>query len=260
MTTNDMQDMNRRAIVALDAGDISHAERLFARNYHANPCLMTALNYANFLGDCHHLAHQGIAAEFVQHQRLARSRKLLARCMADTTADSLTRAHMLCLMGDHEYDARHFPQARECFRKAVVLSDGDPTIRLKTTFMLAWLAALADEAEEAAKLLDSLGEMLELTDDFLDAFARLDDYSPLSRFPYYPLCVWAYAHSGRGAEAEALLARMYAASFAREIPAFADDDLIACRQDCHVFDPEIHHLTRNACHFIGCPVHGEQAE
>ena len=30
-----------------------------------------------------------------------------------------------------------------------------------------------------AKLLDELGEMLELTDDFLGAFARLEDFSPL---------------------------------------------------------------------------------
>ena len=103
MPTIDMQDTNRRAIVALDAGDISHAERLFARNYRAHPCLMTALNYANFLGDCHHLSGQGIAAELVQRQRLTKSRKLL----------------------------------------------------------------------------DELGEMLELTDDFLGAFARLEDFSPL---------------------------------------------------------------------------------
>lgn len=41
MPTIDMQDTNRRAIVALDAGDIFHAERLFARNYRAYPCLMT---------------------------------------------------------------------------------------------------------------------------------------------------------------------------------------------------------------------------
>lgn len=183
MPTIDMQDTNRRAIVALDAGDISHAERLFARNYRAHPCLMTALNYANFLGDCHHLSGQGIAAEFVQRQRLTKSRKLLERCLADETADRLTRAHMMCLMGDHEYDAHHFPQARECFRKAVELSDGDPTIRLKTHFMLAWLAALANEPEEAAKLLDELGEMLELTDDFLDALARLEDFSPPCRLP-----------------------------------------------------------------------------
>lgn len=94
MPTIDMQDTNRRAIVALDAGDISHAERLFARNYRAHPCLMTALNYANFLGDCHHLSGQGIAAELVQRQRLTKSRKLLERCMADETADRLTpRAH-----------------------------------------------------------------------------------------------------------------------------------------------------------------------
>lgn len=65
MPTIDMQDTNRRAILALDAGDIFHAERLFARNYRAHPCLMTALNYANFLGDCHHLSGQGIAAELV---------------------------------------------------------------------------------------------------------------------------------------------------------------------------------------------------
>jgi len=32
---------------------------------------------------------------------------------------------------------------------------------------------------KAAKLLDELGEMLELTDDFLGAFARLEDFSPL---------------------------------------------------------------------------------
>lgn len=37
------------------------------------------------------------------------------------------------------------------------------------------------------------------------------------------------------------------------------------RADClptgsYVFDPSIHHLTRNACHFIGCPIHGEGAE
>lgn len=43
------------------------------------------------------------------------------------------------------------------------------------------------------------------------------------------------------AEAETLLARMYAASFAREVPVFSDDALIAC-------------------HFIGCPIHGEGAE
>lgn len=122
MPTIDMQDTNRRAIVALDAGDIFHAERLFARNYRAHPCLMTALNYANFLGDCHHLSGQGIAAELVQRQRLTKSRKLLEHCLA-----------------------------------------------------------------------------------------------------------------------EALLARMYAASFAREVPAFSDDALIAC-------------------HFIGCPIHGEGAE
>lgn len=42
MPTIDMQDTNRRTIVALDADDIFHAERLFARNYRANPCLMTA--------------------------------------------------------------------------------------------------------------------------------------------------------------------------------------------------------------------------
>lgn len=41
--------------------------------------------------------------------------------------------------------------------------------------------------------------------------------------------------------AEALLARMYAASFAREVPVFSDDALIAC-------------------HFIACPIHGEGAE
>ncbi len=39
MPTIDMQDTNRRAILALDAGDSSHAERLFARNYRAHPCL-----------------------------------------------------------------------------------------------------------------------------------------------------------------------------------------------------------------------------
>ena len=79
---------------------------------------------------------------------------------------------------------------------------------------------------------------------------------------------WATAIICRGresprslwAEAEALLARMYAASFTREVPVFSDDALIACRQDSHVFDPSIHHLTRNACHFIGCPIHGEGAE
>lgn len=60
--------------------------------------------------------------------------------------------------------------------------------------------------------------------------------------------------------AEALLARMYAASFAREVPVFSDDALIACRQDSHVFDPSIHHLMRNACHFIACPIHGKGAE
>lgn len=103
MPTMDMQGTNRRAILALDAGDIFHAERLFARNYRAHPCLMTALNYANFLGDCHHLSGQGITAELVQRQRLTKSRKLL----------------------------------------------------------------------------DELGEMLELTDDFLGAFARLEDFSPL---------------------------------------------------------------------------------
>lgn len=60
--------------------------------------------------------------------------------------------------------------------------------------------------------------------------------------------------------AEALLARMYAASFAREVPVFSDDALIACRQGSYVFDPSIHHLTRNACHFIACPIYGESAE
>jgi hypothetical protein len=75
MPTMDMQDTNRRAIVALDAGDISHAERLFARNYRAHPCLMTALNYASFLDDRHYLSHQGITAELVQRQRLAKSRE-----------------------------------------------------------------------------------------------------------------------------------------------------------------------------------------
>ena len=32
---------------------------------------------------------------------------------------------------------------------------------------------------KSRKLLDELGEMLELTDDFLGAFARLEDFSPL---------------------------------------------------------------------------------
>ena len=32
---------------------------------------------------------------------------------------------------------------------------------------------------KSRKLLDELGEMLELTDDFLDALARLEDFSPL---------------------------------------------------------------------------------
>lgn len=36
---------------------------------------------------------------------------------------------------------------------------------------------------KAAKLLDELGEMLELTDDFLGAIARLEDFSPLGRLP-----------------------------------------------------------------------------
>ncbi len=65
---------------------------------------------------------------------------------------------------------------------------------------------------------------------------------------------------GSMAEAEALLARMYAASFAQKVPVFSDDVLIACRQGSYVFDPSIHHLTRNACHFIGCPIHGESAK
>ncbi len=37
----------------------------------------------------------------------------------------------------------------------------------------------ASDWRKAAKLLDELGEMLELTDDFLGAFARLEDFSPL---------------------------------------------------------------------------------
>ena len=68
------------------------------------------------------------------------------------------------------------------------------------------------------------------------------------------------AHAANAAEAEALLARMYAASFAQKVPVFSDDVLIACRQGSYVFDPSIHHLTRNACHFIGCPIHGESAK
>ena len=36
---------------------------------------------------------------------------------------------------------------------------------------------------KAAKLLDELGEMLELTDDFLGALARLEDFSPLVASP-----------------------------------------------------------------------------
>ena len=49
MLTMDMQDTNRRA--------------------------MTALNYASFLDDRHYLSHQGITAELVQRQRLAKSRE-----------------------------------------------------------------------------------------------------------------------------------------------------------------------------------------
>ena len=49
MPTIDMQDTNRRA--------------------------MTALNYASFLDDRHYLSHQGITAELVQRQRLAKSRE-----------------------------------------------------------------------------------------------------------------------------------------------------------------------------------------
>jgi hypothetical protein len=49
MPTIDMQDTNRRAIVAL--------------------------NYASFLDDRHYLSHQGITAELVQRQRLAKSRE-----------------------------------------------------------------------------------------------------------------------------------------------------------------------------------------
>ena len=36
---------------------------------------------------------------------------------------------------------------------------------------------------KAAKLLDELSEMLELTDDFLGAFERLEDFSPLVASP-----------------------------------------------------------------------------
>ena len=49
MPTIDMQDTNRRAIVAL--------------------------NYASFLYERHYLSHQGITAELVQRQRLAKSRE-----------------------------------------------------------------------------------------------------------------------------------------------------------------------------------------
>ena len=49
MPTIDMQDTNRRA--------------------------MTALNYAGLLDACHYLSHQGITAELVQRQRLAKSRE-----------------------------------------------------------------------------------------------------------------------------------------------------------------------------------------
>ena len=49
MPTMDMQGTNRRA--------------------------MTALNYASFLDDCHYLSHQGITAELVPRQRLAKSRE-----------------------------------------------------------------------------------------------------------------------------------------------------------------------------------------
>ena len=49
MPTIDMQDTNRRA--------------------------MTALNYASFLDDHHYLSHQGITAELVQRQRLAKRRE-----------------------------------------------------------------------------------------------------------------------------------------------------------------------------------------
>lgn len=49
MPTMDMQDTNHRA--------------------------MTALNYASFLDDRHYLSHQGITAELVQRQRLAKSRE-----------------------------------------------------------------------------------------------------------------------------------------------------------------------------------------
>lgn len=49
MPTIDMQDTNRRA--------------------------MMALNYANFLDDRHYLSHQRITAELVQRQRLAKSRE-----------------------------------------------------------------------------------------------------------------------------------------------------------------------------------------
>lgn len=65
MPTIDMQDTNRRA--------------------------MTALNYASFLDDRHYLSHQGITAELVQRQRLAKSRKLLDELgeMLELTDDSL---------------------------------------------------------------------------------------------------------------------------------------------------------------------------
>ena len=49
MPTIDMQDTNRRA--------------------------MMALNYASFPDDRHYLSHQGITAELVQRQRLAKSRE-----------------------------------------------------------------------------------------------------------------------------------------------------------------------------------------
>jgi len=49
MPTMDMQDTNRRA--------------------------RTALNYASFLDDRHYLLHQGVTAELVQRQRLAKSRE-----------------------------------------------------------------------------------------------------------------------------------------------------------------------------------------
>ena len=214
----EMYNRNQNAILLMDARKIELADKAFLDNYSDYPCLISAVNYANYLMDEHcSTAKRSIISNSFRKRKI---KQLLS--MNENMMDAESIYHTECVRGHFYYNEFQLDKAKMHYERALHLEPNS----IEASAMVAWILFLMNEYGESLVCLDKLSMLLQLGDDFRENMDILFDNCPFVLFPYYQIRVIALYHVGLSKSAYDLLDQLCANALSSNEALFPATDLV----------------------------------